>query len=56
MMGAVAPIVTGFIVGATHSFANAFMVAGFMLVIGILAFVFLLGRIEQLPEPSVSPD
>ncbi|NHQ80419.1 MFS transporter [Chromobacterium vaccinii] len=56
MMGAVAPIVTGFIVGATHSFTNAFLVAGFMLVIGILAFVFLLGRIEQLPEPGVSPD
>ncbi|MGD1826490.1 Sugar phosphate permease [Chromobacterium violaceum] len=56
MMGAVAPIVTGFIVGATHSFANAFLVAGFMLVIGILAFVFLLGPIEQLPEPGVSPD
>ncbi|WP_225548329.1 MFS transporter [Chromobacterium violaceum] len=56
MMGAVAPIVTGFIVGATHSFANAFLVAGFMLVIGILAFVFLLGKIEPLPEPGVSPD
>ena len=56
MMGAIAPIVTGFIVGATHSFANAFMVAGCMLVIGILAFVFLLGPIEQLPEPGVSPD
>ncbi|POZ63414.1 MFS transporter [Chromobacterium alticapitis] len=56
MMGAVAPIVTGFIVGATHSFANAFLVAGCMLVIGILAFVFLLGPIEQLPEPGVSPD
>ncbi|MFK7089959.1 MFS transporter [Chromobacterium violaceum] len=56
MMGAVAPIVTGFIVGATHSFANAFLVAGFMLVIGILAFVFLLGRIEPLPEPGVSRD
>ncbi|AOZ49504.1 MFS transporter [Chromobacterium vaccinii] len=56
MMGAVAPIVTGFIVGATHSFANAFMVAGFMLVIGILAFVFLLGRIEQLPEPGAVAD
>ncbi|XLM22956.1 MFS transporter, partial [Chromobacterium piscinae] len=56
MMGAVAPIVTGFIVGATHSFTNAFLVAGCMLVIGILAFVFLLGPIEQLPEPGVSPD
>ncbi|AUH50523.1 MFS transporter [Chromobacterium sp. ATCC 53434] len=56
MMGAVAPIVTGLIVGATHSFANAFLVAGCMLVIGILAFVFLLGRIEPLPEPGASPD
>ncbi|WP_434634507.1 MFS transporter [Chromobacterium sp. CV08] len=52
MMGAVAPIVTGLIVGATHSFANAFLVAGCMLVIGILAFVFLLGRIEPLPGPG----
>ncbi|QEL55698.1 MFS transporter [Chromobacterium paludis] len=56
MMGAVAPIVTGLIVGATHSFTNAFLVAGCMLAVGILAFVFLLGRIEQLPEPGVSPD
>ncbi|UTH73379.1 MFS transporter [Chromobacterium sp. IIBBL 290-4] len=56
MMGAIAPIVTGIIVGATHSFANAFLVAGCMLVIGILAFVFLLGPIEQLPEPGVSPE
>ncbi|RQO71145.1 MFS transporter [Aquitalea sp. FJL05] len=51
MMGAVAPIVTGYIVGSTHSFTNAFLVAGVMLIIGMLAFVFLLGRIEAIAEP-----
>jgi ACS family D-galactonate transporter-like MFS transporter len=52
LMGAAAPIVTGFIVGATNSFANAFMVAGVILVIGIIAFVFVLGRIEPIPDPQ----
>ena len=52
MMGAVAPIVTGYIVGSTQSFSNAFMVAGVVLIIGMIAFVFLLGKIENLPEPS----
>lgn len=51
MMGAAAPIVTGYIVGTTHSFSNAFMVAGAVLLIGMLAFVFLLGRIEAIPDP-----
>ncbi|WP_159878105.1 MFS transporter [Aquitalea denitrificans] len=52
MMGAIAPIVTGYIVGSTHSFTNAFLVAGVMLIIGVIAFVFLLGRIEAIPEPA----
>lgn len=51
MMGAVAPIVTGYVVGSTQSFTNAFIVAGVVLLVGIAAFVFLLGRIEPLPEP-----
>ena len=51
LMGAAAPIVTGYIVGATNSFANAFLVAGIILIIGIIAFVFILGRIEPIPEP-----
>ncbi|NWK76375.1 MFS transporter [Aquitalea sp. LB_tupeE] len=51
MMGAVAPIVTGIIVGQTHSFTNAFLIAGFMLLIGVLSFLFLLGRIEPIAEP-----
>ncbi|MBK4737739.1 MFS transporter [Noviherbaspirillum pedocola] len=50
LMGAAAPIVTGFIVGATNSFANAFFVAGVILVIGIIFFVFVLGKIEPIPD------
>ncbi len=52
LMGAVAPIVTGMIVGSTHSFTNAFLVAGVVLLTGVASFVFLLGRIEPVPEPS----
>lgn len=52
MMGAVAPIVTGYIVGSTQSFANAFIVAGVVLLVGMASFIFLLGRIEPLPEPG----
>ena len=52
LMGASAPIATGMIVGATGSFGNAFLLAGGILLIGILAFVFLLGRIEPIPDPD----
>ncbi|KAF1043454.1 MFS transporter [Xylophilus sp.] len=51
LMGAAAPIATGFIVGATGSFVNAFLLAGAIIVVGIVAFVFLLGRIEPIPDP-----
>lgn len=56
LMGAAAPIVTGMIVGATNSFANAFMVAGVILLIGIVSFVFVLGKIEPLPDPAPRGD
>lgn len=52
LMGVAAPIVTGFIVGATNSFTNAFLVAGVILAIGIVSFVFVMGRIEAIPEPG----
>ena len=52
LMGAVAPAVTGFIVGATNSFTSAFLVAGVVLLIGIVSFVVVLGRIEPIPEPD----
>jgi sugar phosphate permease len=56
MMGAVAPIVTGYVVGSTQSFTNAFIVAGIVLLVGMASFVFLLGRIEPLPGPGTSGD
>jgi MFS transporter, ACS family, D-galactonate transporter len=52
LMGAAAPIVTGYVVGATQAFTSAFIVAGAVLLVGIAAFVFLLGRIEPLPGPQ----
>jgi MFS transporter, ACS family, D-galactonate transporter len=45
-----APIVTGYIVAASHSFAAAFVTATVILVLGIVGYVFLLGRIEAIPE------
>jgi len=48
VMGILAPIVTGFLVGGTGSFAIAFLVAGVVLLIGILSYIFLLGEIEQI--------
>jgi MFS family permease len=52
MMGVVAPLATGYIAGATHSFGGAFLTAGVVLLIGIAAYVFLLGSIEPIPEPA----
>jgi ACS family D-galactonate transporter-like MFS transporter len=54
MMGVVAPVTTGYIVGATGSFAGAFLAAGIILVIGIVAFVFILGRLEPISDPPVA--
>jgi dipeptide/tripeptide permease len=51
--GISAPIVTGYLVTARHSFGWAFGVAGIYLVIGIAAYLFLLGPLEQIPgEPQ----
>jgi MFS transporter, ACS family, D-galactonate transporter len=49
-----APIVTGYIVSGTHSFGAAFVMATVILVIGIVGYIFLLGRIEPIPEPEAS--
>jgi MFS family permease len=51
LMGVVAPIVTGYTVAATGSFSAAFIVAGIVLVIGIAAYIFMLGRLDPIPEP-----
>ena len=49
-----APIVTGYIVWGTHSFAAAFVTATVILLLGIVGYIFLLGRIEPIPEPADS--
>jgi MFS family permease len=47
-----APIVTGYVVQAWHSFFWAFGAAAAFLIVGIAGYGFLLGRIETIPEPS----
>ena len=46
--GIAAPIITGIIVGKTGSFALGFIIAGVVLALGILSYVFLLGDITQI--------
>ncbi|GAC1664848.1 MAG: MFS transporter [Candidatus Acidiferrum sp.] len=48
----IAPIITGYIFAATHSFAWVFVVATLILLMGIGGYVFLLGRIEQIADPA----
>jgi MFS family permease len=52
LAGIAAPIVTGYVVQATHSFFWAFATAGIFLLIGIAGYVFLLGSMEPVPEPA----
>lgn len=48
--GISAPIITGYLVTAFHSYAWAFGVAAAYLLVGIAAYVFMLGKIEGSPE------
>ena len=52
--GIAAPVVTGYISGWTHSFAGAFLIAGIILLLGIMSYIFLLGRIERIRLPIVT--
>ncbi|MGZ3713787.1 MAG: MFS transporter [Ktedonobacterales bacterium] len=61
LAGIAAPIVTGIIVGRTGSFALGFIIAGIVLALGILSYVFLLGDITQIArrvpgEAEIPPD
>jgi MFS family permease len=52
--GIAAPIVTGYVVSATRSYAWAFGISAIYLFLGISSYIFLLGRIEQVePQPSI---
>ena len=43
-----APVITGYLVGNTQSFAHAFLVAAAILLGGIVSYIFLLGKIEPI--------
>jgi ACS family D-galactonate transporter-like MFS transporter len=47
LSGICAPIITGYLVAALHTYAWVFGIAAIYLAIGICGYVFLLGRIEQ---------
>ena len=52
-LGAIsAPIVTGYVATVTHAFSSAFAAATGILLLGIGGYVFLLRRIEPIPEPQ----
>ena len=54
LSGIAAPIITGYLVAARQSFAWAFGVSAAYLLLGIAGYIFLLGRIEQMPpQPRV---
>ncbi len=50
MAALAAPIATGYLIGSSNDYARAFQMAAVVLVIGIAAYAFLLGRIESVPE------
>jgi len=49
-----APILTGYIVAATGSYAWAFGISAIYLSLGICSYLFLLGKIEQVPMEQAS--
>lgn len=49
--GIIAPLVAGFVLDTTNSFVLNFIIAAIILVLGILCYLLLLGKIEQLPSP-----
>jgi MFS family permease len=52
LAGIAAPVVTGYIVQATHSFAFVFVVPAAFLLVGIVGYIFLLGPMAPVPEPA----
>ena len=49
LSGIAAPIVTGYVIATTHSYSIAFGIAAAYLLVGILSYIVLLGRIEPVP-------
>lgn len=54
LSGIAAPIVTGYVVAVTKSYAWAFGISAIYLLVGIASYLFLLGRIEPVPPEPVN--
>jgi ACS family D-galactonate transporter-like MFS transporter len=52
LSGIAAPIITGYVVTWTHSYAWAFGICAIYLLVGIASYIFLLGRIEPIPRQN----
>jgi dipeptide/tripeptide permease len=52
MMGVAAPVITGYAVSASGTYTLSFLIAGIVLLVGIVSYVFVLGRLEPIPERS----
>lgn len=52
MIGVIAPMITGILVGATDSFVITFVAAGVVLLIGVVSSVSVLGRFEPIHAQS----
>lgn len=51
LAGIIAPVAAGYIFDTTHSFSLNFIIASVILILGILCYLLLIGKIEQLPSP-----
>jgi ACS family D-galactonate transporter-like MFS transporter len=52
LSGIAAPIITGYVIAITRSYAWAFGISAIYLLIGISSYLLLLGRIEQIEPPA----
>ncbi len=50
-----APVITGYLTSWTHTFAAAFALAAFLLLLGTMSYAFLLGKIERIDAPHLHP-
>jgi ACS family D-galactonate transporter-like MFS transporter len=52
--GIAAPIITGYLVAATHNYVWAFRISAIYVFVGILSYIFLLGEIRQIAPEVIS--
>jgi MFS family permease len=50
-----APVITGYLTSWTHTFAAAFALAALLLLIGTISYAFLLGKIQRIESPPLTP-